>query len=509
MKSKIRFRLLCYFAGSFLLLVLVTGILFLILFSLYNTEVHKADLENRAARISETLSGFYDNGFSGVEHGMGQGQGQGQGQGSGYGAYMRFLDDIAMSEVWVVDRNLEQVARGHGQSTLSYQDLPPGAEEIILQAMAGSTTVSEGFGEFMGVPTVTAATPIVSKSGEVIGAVLLHEQTDVVSGTTERALLILLASILVAVVIASIVARLLAGCFVLPLRKMKAATGKVSAGDFSARTGVRQDDEIGELAAAFDDMSARLDAASKESEKLDRLRRDFMSNISHELRTPVAVIRGSLEAICEHVVTDSEKIAEYHKQMLAESVFLERLVSDLLDLARLQNPDLQIEISMLDMKELVGDAIRSAARIAEKKGITIQLEVNGSDFSFKGDYGRLRQMLMIVLDNAVKFSAENGVVSVALTQAPDLFRLSVTDHGCGIASKDLEHVFERFFRQRSEENKCGTGLGLSIARHIAERHGLEITLTSKLGSGTKVVFCGRSAKNHEKHRATDDKCLEM
>lgn len=162
-----------------------------------------------------------------------------------------------------------------------------------------------------------------------------------------------------------------------------------------------------------------------------------MANISHELRTPVTVIRGSLEALRDGMVSEPGMVEDYHRQMLAESVYLERLVSDLLDLARLQNPDFAMEMSEVDLKEIVEDAVRSIRRIAEGKNVEARLSIEGQGFAVYGDYGRLRQLLLVLLDNAVKFSPDSGVVLVSVLSGKDEIAVSILDEGPGIAAKDL------------------------------------------------------------------------
>jgi signal transduction histidine kinase len=317
-----------------------------------------------------------------------------------------------------------------------------------------------------------------------VGAVLLHEQIENIRGATESGLVILLFSMGAAIAISFFIAGTLAGRFTKPLSKMKTAAVKISGGDYAVKTGVTQNDEIGELATALDDMAVKLDAASRESAKLEKLRRDFVANISHELRTPVTVIRGSLEALCDGVVSEPHMVADYHRQILSESVYLERLVSDLLDLARLQNPDFAMEMGEVDLKEIAEDAVRSIRRVADGKKVEVQLSHDGEGYTVFGDYGRLRQMLLVLLGNAVKFSPEGGTVEVALSADRHAMTLSVRDEGPGIAAEDLPHIFERFYKQRSEENKNGTGLGLAIAKQIAERHGIVLTAENRQDKGS-------------------------
>lgn len=124
---------------------------------------------------------------------------------------------------------------------------------------------------------------------------------------------------------------------------MKKIAERLAERDYSARTNIKQNDEIGELARTLDILAERLELADAESQKLEKLRREFIANISHELRTPVTVIRGSLEALRDGVVTEKADVEEFHEQMYKESLFLQRLINDLLDLSRLQNTDFPIE----------------------------------------------------------------------------------------------------------------------------------------------------------------------
>lgn len=439
-------------------------------------DTHKKDLENRAITIAGTLSGFFA-----------ENSGRGMGQG-GYGAYLRFLDDIAMTDVWIVDSNLEQIVRGRGQTDITYKDLPENAENVVSDALSGNTSFSEKFSALLDAPSITVATPIVLPNGNVAGAVLLHTELENISDASAAGLWMLTISMVVAVIVSFAIAGILSRRFTKPLERMKQTAIQITNGDFHARTNIIQNDEIGVLASAMDIMAVNLDTASKESEKLDKLRRDFVSNISHELRTPVTVIRSSLEALCDGVVSDPKMVSEYHAQMLLESIHLERLVSDLLDLSKLQNPDFKFEIQALNLKDVVEDAVRGIERIAQDKNIEIETSYDKHSYQFNGDYGRLRQMLTIILSNAVKFSFENTNVRITLSQELNNFTLSVIDNGCGISSENIAYVFDRFFMQRSELNKSGSGLGLSIAKQIADRHGIDMSIESTLGRGTVVCF---------------------
>ncbi len=476
MKSRIRWKLFIYFAASLLVFSILIGLFFAAQFSKYNMEIHKKELEERAISIADALSSYTAGGH--MRMGMGMGR----------GSYMMYLDELTSDDIWVVDPELKQIVRGHGQSGISYRELPENAEIVIAEALSGKTSFSENFSIFLTSPSVTVATPIILSDGSIPGAVLMHTQLEDITSATKSGLWMLGISMFLAVIIAFAIAGLLSTRFTKPLERMKMTAEQISSGNYDISTGITQPDEIGELAVAMDIMSTQLNHASKESERLDKLRRDFISNISHELRTPVTVLRGSLEALIDGVVTEPEKTREYYKQMLSESLHLEHLVGDLLDLSKLQNPDFKMEMDSLDLRDVVHDSVWGIKEIAQKKNVEIEMLTVEKPFDFYGDYVRLRQMITIVLDNAVKFTSANSIVVVNLNSVDNEYLITVEDNGPGIGEDELEHIFDRFYKQRSEDNKTGSGIGLSIAREIAERHKIEMVISSEIGIGTKVSF---------------------
>ena len=471
-KNKIALKLSSYFAIALLVFSIIIGSVFMVLFKNHTIAIHKNELATRATSIATTLSGYMDKGNS-----MG-----------GYGAYMRFIGDIAGTDVWIVDEDLNLITGGTKKGMISnkynYSDLPENADTLIKEVFADQTAFSEDFSNILSELTLTVGTPIKNSNNKIIGVVLLHSPVNGINAAVSQGFTVLSISILVSLTLAFLLSIGFSITFTKPLRKMKNTALKLASGDYTAKNNINQNDEIGELSDTMDILANRLDMASRQSEGLEQMRKDFVSNISHELRTPITVMRGSLEALVEKIVTDPIQIENYHNQMLKETLFLQRLVGDLLDLSKLQNPDFIIDKQEISICDVIDDATRSASHIKDNKSIKINVDKDNESYIINGDYGRLRQMLMIVLDNAIKFSPENATVEVLFKNKT----ISIRDFGIGIPNEDLPYIFDRFYKSRSEQNKTGTGLGLAIAKQIADRHNIKLTAQSDDGHGAMFIF---------------------
>ncbi len=484
MKHKISVRLAVYFALALLVFAVAIGFTFTALFAQHTLDMTKRDMESRATLIAEKLSPYL------AEQAQDQGGQEQRGSqgGTGYGAFLRNLDAIAMTDVWIVDKNLDLITTGVAQAkNYTYQDLPANAEEVVAEVFAGKTTFSESFSNLFEAQTLTVGTPIFGDAGEVVGVVLLHSPAIGMDDAVAQGIFILVISIAVALAVSVLLSTRLSLTFTRPLTALKNTTLDLADGDYSVRTDIRSKDEIGTLASSVDVLAERLKEAERQSEKFEKMRNDFVANVSHELRTPLTVIRGSLEALLDGVVTEKEREREYLGQMLGETKLLQRLVGDLLDLSKLQNMDFKIEKQPIPLCNILTDVKRGAERVATQKKIKIGLEIASENCVMLGDWDRIRQMFMVVADNAVKFSPEGGEVSVLLWEDEKLY-VSVKDNGRGISQKELPDIFDKFAKTDDPANRGGTGLGLAIAKQIAVRHDILINVKSEEGKGTEFIF---------------------
>jgi two-component system OmpR family sensor kinase len=244
--------------------------------------------------------------------------------------------------------------------------------------------------------------------------------------------------------------------------------------------------ELAVLSASFNELLARLD------QSFDSMRR-FVADASHELRTPIAIIRGEADV----ALTQDRSPAEYQASLnivLDEGRRLSRLVDDLLNLARADAGHVKLRIEELYLNDLVVECCRSVQPLAAARTIALDCQA-ADDVPFRGDPGLLRRLIVNLLDNAIRYTPQGGRVSAALADEGTQVRISVADTGCGIPADAVPHVFDRFYRvdQGRSREDGGFGLGLAIVKWIAESHGGAVALSSQPAQGaTFTVSLPRS-----------------
>lgn len=478
-KSKIERRLSVYFVVVLVLFALVVGGLFSVLFNLHMKRVYRDDMESKAQAIAKTAASYISSDQGGVRQGMGKGN---------YANYIDLANAVSLADVWIVDKNLDLITPTHASGSMgmnagstagagasyTYQDIPTGADELVAKVFQGETAFSEEFSGLLHAPTLTVGAPVKDSSGVVIGVVLLHAPVGGYAESMNQNLLLLLLCVTVALFVAFLASKSLSVKFTKPLTALQKRALHMASGEYGSVATRAQEDEIGDVARAMDTLAVHLQDAEDEHENFEKMRRDFISNVSHELRTPITVLRGSIESLRDGVVIEPDAVREVHEKMLQEALVLQRLVGDLLDLSTLQNVNFSIEKSTVDLCEVFCDAVTSFEYVAQKKGVVLASECAYDHYAVTGDYGRLRQMLMVLLDNAVKFSEPGGTVDVEFAHD----EIHVSNHAEGISFEDAEHMFARFYTSGAMGTGGGTGLGLPIAQEIAHRHDMDISVQS-------------------------------
>lgn len=226
-----------------------------------------------------------------------------------------------------------------------------------------------------------------------------------------------------------------------------------------------------------------------EAMRMEQLRRDYVANISHELRTPLTGIRGMVEPLIDGIMETEAEKQDCYQVILRETIRLEKLVGEMLDMSRLQDGRISVELEWLELPGILESAARGMRQIAEDAGVELAVETDGTPLQCMGNDDRITQVLVILMDNALSFTPPGGRVTVYARDAADVVEVGVRDTGCGIEPKDINMIWERFYKaDRSRMRTTGTGLGLSIAKLVVELMGGEIRVQSEPGRGADFTF---------------------
>ncbi len=283
-----------------------------------------------------------------------------------------------------------------------------------------------------------------------------------------------------------------------PIRQMSATSRKIAQGDFGVRIENRKNDEIGELCDAINDMAGELGAS-------EQLKNDFISSVSHELRTPLTAIKGWAETL--QGGADRETTEKGMGVIIRESERLSGLVEELLDFSRLQNGRLVLHISRIDLLSELDEAVYLFTDRARTEKKELKYEETPSLPPVYGDVDRLRQVFVNIIDNALKYTKEGGVISVSSEEEENRLKVTIRDTGCGIPAQHLPNVKKKFYK--ANQMVRGSGIGLAVADEIITLHGGTLQIESWENKGTTVTIrlptCEAVEKDPELSRALEIK----
>ena len=359
----------------------------------------------------------------------------------------------------------------------------------IEPVFAGQTLTRTFFHPYYGEDMMIVAVPITNAGGAITGAVILNAPVKGVNDFLTRVYMAIGLIGLLALALTLFIVRRLSRGIVRPLREMEQTAACMAEGRYDNRVKIASEDEVGQLGQSLNTLAQELGRFVARTEQMETLRREFVANVSHELRTPLTIIRGYTEALRDGTVTDPQQAARFTNLIVNETERLERLISDLLDLSRLQAQQFVMELEPIPLAEVVDNVVAMLRGKYADKGV--ELVWNNAEIipPIPGNGDRLVQLMLILLDNALKYTKPPGKVSVDLQRSENMVILTVSDDGAGIPAADLPFIWERFYKvdkAHTRENH-GTGLGLSIAREIIERHGATVAVTSEPGQGTTFV----------------------
>lgn len=274
-----------------------------------------------------------------------------------------------------------------------------------------------------------------------------------------------------------------------PIEDITEATILMSKGDFSVRLKENQNSEIRELIKSFNYLADKLEKNDKESKLLDQMKKDYVANVSHELKTPITSIRAVAEILNDNELKDSIDKKKYYSMILRESIRLEVLINDMLELSRLQSNNVALEKSYVNVSEIISEVSEKFEIMADDLDINfiIPKKLDNIPMVYTNK-NRIVQILIILLDNAFKFTSEYGIVRLETFVKEEYLEISVIDTGIGIDKEDMPFVFDRFYKVDKSRNSNGTGIGLSIAYEVIKHLNENIYMESEVGKGSKFTF---------------------
>ncbi len=328
-----------------------------------------------------------------------------------------------------------------------------------------------------------SARTVENSSGEVCGYVFVYSESEMMQKLMEVIVRVVMGSIIWVLLAALIAVYFISERVIAPLREISSAAKRFASGKFDTRVPVRGSDEVAELALAFNNMAESLD-------NYDNMRNKFMSDVSHDLRSPMTSISGFIDGILDGVIPPDKH--EYYLQMVSSEIKrLSRLVSTLLDLSRIQAGERKFTMTDFDVCEMARQILISFEQKINAKGLDVSFELEEDRMIANADSDAVYQVLYNLCDNAVKFASEKGRLSIRVKRIKSKrLQVDVYNDGSGIAEADINYVFERFYKSDKSRglNKSGAGLGLFISKTIMDAHGQRIWVESEYGKNCCFSF---------------------
>jgi len=277
-----------------------------------------------------------------------------------------------------------------------------------------------------------------------------------------------------------------------PLIKLKKATQNIKDGNLDFVIESDGKDEFSELCNDFDDMRVRLKESAEEKLVMDKENKELISNISHDLKTPITAVKGYVEGIMDGVADTPEKMDRYIKTIYNKTIEMDHLINELTFYSKIDTNRIPYTFSKLNVYDYFSDCADEVSLELETEGIKL-LYSNDVDSNVLviADGEQIRRVIHNIISNAIKYMDKlNGIIQIRVRDVGDFIQIEIEDNGKGIASRDLPYIFDRFYRTDVSRNssKGGSGIGLSIVRKILEDHGGKVWATSKVGVGTTVYF---------------------
>lgn len=390
-----------------------------------------------------------------------------------------YYSETLNASIWIFDNNgfpiASSVAANHPECPKNIYLLNPDFDLTTAQTFTG-----DFYGSFQN-DVISVAIPI-QTNGQPNGMVFLHSTMEQLTNLQQNIIQVVYVPFLLILIISFVLLGIISGKIIRPIRKINAVAEEYSTGNFETKLDIKSHDEIGQLAATLEYMASELS-------KLDEYRRSFISNISHDFRSPLTSIKGYIEAIQDGTIPP-EKQSKYLDIVVAETNRLTKLTSSLLELNDFDSYGIWLMRKEFDVVDLVKSAMNTFEGKCIEKNISLILNNHTENSIVYADKTKIQQVIYNLLDNAIKFTSEGKNIYITLTDKNEKLFVSVKDEGCGIPADSLKKIWVRFYKADTSrgKDKQGTGLGLAITREIVKAHGENINVVSTEGVGSEFTF---------------------
>ena len=306
------------------------------------------------------------------------------------------------------------------------------------------------------------------ENGRVLGAVFIHTSEQSVEASYREILQEVFRALILAATVGAVLILIASRYFTEPMRQMAAAAEKFSRGDFSQRVEVHSRDEVGLLAESFNSMAEDLD-------RLEQTRREFVANVSHELRSPLTSMQGFLGGMMDGTIPENER-DKYMQIVWDETKRLNKLITTLLDLSHIESGKTPLVRTRFDVNEMICRVMVRQEQRIDEKNLNVEIDFQNETCFVDADADRIEQVLVNLIDNAIKYGREDGgTIAVRTREEGNQVRVIVADDGPQIPPDDLPQIFDRFYKvDKAHTTGKGTGLGLAIVKSIIDQHGKRI-----------------------------------
>ncbi len=376
-----------------------------------------------------------------------------------YDNYIVTISDIIDSNITVIDNSGRVICSTNQNKRVSPKFITP----VLSDETVRKFDKSAEHDYVIGIP--------LKDNDRVIGGVFFTTEIPKLQGSVWNILLMLLLASIIALFVASLLVYLYAKRTVMPLRELNKAVLEIASGNFKKRLKPGKD-EIGQIASSFNYMASSL-------EKLEDMRSEFISDISHELRTPMTSISGFISGILDGTIPP-EKEKEYLKIVYDESNRLAKLTNDMLEMTKRTSPEYKLDVSEFDINELIRLCIIQLEQKISDKYLELDVNLPDNKLMVLADKSSIQRVIINILDNAIKFAFQDSTVTISVVKKATKVYVSIGNLGTGIDEKDMPYIFDRFYKtdkSRSKDTK-GAGLGLALAKNIIDLHNQDIWVES-------------------------------